>query len=167
MKGCYRQPTQDEEAKEIFYKQLGEISQSLVLFLMGYFRFPNVCGKYNTAERMFLAHMVREPAREGALLDLCVSREGLVSDVMVEESHIGYSDQMTEMTEFLILGEVWSGISRTATFDFQRADFGLLRKLVDIIPWEVVLKGKRVHVGNFKEAGEGSPFVLEDKLVGN
>lgn len=26
VRGCYRQPTQDEEAQEIFYKQLEEIS---------------------------------------------------------------------------------------------------------------------------------------------
>lgn len=86
---------------------------------------------------------------------------------MVEESHIGHRDQMTKRTEFLILGEVRRGISRTATLDFQRAEFGLLRKLVDIVSWEVVLNGKRVHVGNFKKAGEGSPFILKDKLVKN
>ena len=32
---CYRPPNQDEEADEIFYKQLREVSQSLALVLMG------------------------------------------------------------------------------------------------------------------------------------
>ena len=34
---CYRPPNQDEEADKIFYKQLGEVSQSLALVLMGDF----------------------------------------------------------------------------------------------------------------------------------
>ncbi|KAK4821662.1 LOW QUALITY PROTEIN: hypothetical protein QYF61_027130 [Mycteria americana] len=46
-----------------------------------------------------------------------------------------------------ILGEVRSGIIRTATLDFQRADFGLFRRLVDRVPWEAVLKGKGVQEG--------------------
>ncbi|KAK4821729.1 hypothetical protein QYF61_000272 [Mycteria americana] len=48
---CYRPPNQDEEADEIFYNQLGEVSQSLTLVLMGDFNLPDVCLKYNTAER--------------------------------------------------------------------------------------------------------------------
>lgn len=57
-----------------------------------------------------------------------------MGDVMGVEGHIGNSGH--EMTEFLILGEVKRGISRTAIFDFERADFGLLRKLVDKVPWD-------------------------------
>ena len=52
-----------------------------------------------------------------------------------------------EMVEFLILGEVRKGVSRTATLDFWRADFGLLRRLVDRVSWEAVLKGKGVQEG--------------------
>ncbi|GAB0203473.1 hypothetical protein GRJ2_002812900 [Grus japonensis] len=48
---CYRPPNQDEEADEIFYKQLGEVSQSLALVLMGDFNLPDVCWKYNRAKR--------------------------------------------------------------------------------------------------------------------
>ncbi|KAK4830740.1 hypothetical protein QYF61_013190 [Mycteria americana] len=36
-------------------------------------------------------------------------------------------------------------VKRTATLDFQRADFGLFRSLVDRVPWEAVLKGKGVQ----------------------
>lgn len=42
---CYRQANQDEEAKEIFYKQLAEVSQSLGLVLIGKFSLPDVCWK--------------------------------------------------------------------------------------------------------------------------
>ncbi|KAK4825812.1 hypothetical protein QYF61_002417 [Mycteria americana] len=138
---CYRPPNQDEEADEEFCKQLGEISQSLALVLMGDFNLPDFCWKYNTAERKqsrrflecvednFLTQMVSEPTREGAPLDLLfVNREGLVGDVTVGGC-LGQSDH--EMIELLILGEVRNGINRTATLDFWRADSGLFRRLVD------------------------------------
>ncbi|KAK4818760.1 hypothetical protein QYF61_018932 [Mycteria americana] len=152
---CYRPPNQDEEADDIFYKQLGEISQSLVLVVVGVFNLPDVCWKYNTAERQqsrrflecvedhFLTQLVSERTREGALLDLLfVNREGLAGDVTVG-GRLQHSDH--EMVEFSILGEVRSGVSRTATLDFWRADFGLFRRLVDRVPWEAVLKGKVVQ----------------------
>ena len=101
---CYRPPNQDEEADEIFYKQLGEVSQSLALVLVGDFNLPDVCWKYNTAERKqsrrflecvednFLTQLVSEPTREGAPLDLLfMNREGLVGDVMVG-GRLGHSD---------------------------------------------------------------------------
>ncbi|KAK4824398.1 hypothetical protein QYF61_014058 [Mycteria americana] len=113
---CYRPPSQDEEADEIFHKQLGEVSRSLALVLVGDFNLPDVCWKYNTAERKqsrrflervednFLTQLVREPTREGAPLDLLlVNREGLVGDVMVG-GHLGCSDH--NMIEFSILREV-------------------------------------------------------------
>ncbi|KAK4828588.1 hypothetical protein QYF61_000040 [Mycteria americana] len=87
---CYRPPNQDDEADKLFYKQLGEASQSLALVLVGDFNLPDVCWIYNTAERKqsrrflervadnFLTQLVREPAREGAPLDLLfTNREGL------------------------------------------------------------------------------------------
>jgi len=49
--------------------------------------------------------------------------------------------------EFSILGEVRRVVSQTTTMDFQRADFGLFRTLVERLPWERVLKGKEVQEG--------------------
>ncbi|KAK4806205.1 hypothetical protein QYF61_001128 [Mycteria americana] len=154
---CYRPPNQDEEADKLFYKQLGEASRSLALVLMGDFNLPDVCWKYNTAERKqsrrflervadnLLTQLVREPTREGAPLDLLfTNREGLVSHVMVG-GRLGQSDH--ETIEFLIRGEVWRGVSRTATLDFRRADFGLFRRLVERVPWEAALMGKGVQEG--------------------
>ncbi|KAK4823640.1 hypothetical protein QYF61_004561 [Mycteria americana] len=154
---CYRPPNQDEEADEIFYKKLGELSQLLALVLVGDFNLPDICGKYNRAERKqsrrflecvadnFLTQLVSEPAREGALLDLLfTNREGLVGDVMVGGC-LGHSNH--KMIGFSILGEVRRGVSRTATLDFWRADFGLFRRLVARVPWEAVLKGKGVLEG--------------------
>ncbi|GAB0177924.1 hypothetical protein GRJ2_000257700 [Grus japonensis] len=124
---------------------------------MGEFNLPEVCWKCNTVERKqsrrflecvedyFRTQLMREPAREGAPLDLLpVKREGLVGDVTVG-GHLGHSDH--EMIEFSILGEVRSGVSKTVTLDFWRADFGRLRSLVDRVPREAVLKGKGVQEG--------------------
>ena len=93
---CYRPPIQDREVDEIFYRHLGEVSRLLALVLVGDFNFPDICWKYNTAERdqsqrflecvgdNFLIQLVSEPTREGALLDLLfVNREGLVDDAVV------------------------------------------------------------------------------------
>ncbi|KAK4824103.1 hypothetical protein QYF61_010623 [Mycteria americana] len=124
---------------------------------MGDFNLPDVCWKYNTAERKqprrflehvadnFLTQLVSEPTREGAPLDLLfTNREGLVSHVMVG-GHLGQSDH--KMIEFLIRGEAVRGVSKTATLDFRRADFGLLRRLVERVPWEAALMGKGVQEG--------------------
>ncbi|KAK4823577.1 LOW QUALITY PROTEIN: hypothetical protein QYF61_003581 [Mycteria americana] len=154
---CYRPPNQDEETDELFYKQLGEASRSLALVLVGDFNLPDVCWKYNTAERKqsrrflehvadnFLTQLVREPTREGAPLDLLfTNREELVSHVMVGGC-LGQSDH--EMIEFLICGEAARGVSKTATLDFRRVDFGLLRRLVERVAWEAALMGKGVQEG--------------------
>ena len=45
------------------------------------------------------------------------------------------------MLDFAILVEPRRGVSRTATLDFQRADFNLLRTMVERFPWEAVLEG--------------------------
>ncbi|KAK4829638.1 hypothetical protein QYF61_005849 [Mycteria americana] len=93
----------------------------------------------------FLTQLVSEPTREGAPLDLLfTNREGLVSHVMVG-GHLGQSDH--EMIEFLILGEVARGVSKTATLDFRRADFSLFRRMAERVPWEAALKGKGVQEG--------------------
>ncbi|KAK4809656.1 hypothetical protein QYF61_002553 [Mycteria americana] len=154
---CYRPPNQDEETDELFYKQLGEASRSLALVLVGDFNLPDVCWKYNTAERKqsrrflervadnFLTQLVSEPTREGAPLDLLfTNRDGLVSDVMVGGC-LGQSDH--EMIEFLIRGEAARGVGKTATLDFRRADFSLFRSLVERVPWEAALMGKGVQEG--------------------
>ncbi|KAK4829737.1 hypothetical protein QYF61_006446 [Mycteria americana] len=125
--------------------------------LVGDFNLPDVCWKYNTAERKqsrrflehvadnFLTQLVGEPSREGAPLDLLFrNREGLVSHVMVGGC-LGHSDH--EMIDFSILGEVRRGVSRTATLDFWRADFGPFRRLVERVPWEAALMGKGVQEG--------------------
>jgi len=124
---------------------------------MGAFNLPDVCWKYNTADRKqsrrFLEHvednlltqLVSEQTRESTLSDLLfANREGLVGDVMAG-GRLGHSYH--KMIEFLILGEVRRGVSRTATLDFQRADFGLFRSLVDRVPREAILKGKAVQEG--------------------
>ncbi|KAK4813839.1 hypothetical protein QYF61_001937 [Mycteria americana] len=142
---CYRPPNQDKKTDELFYKQLGEASRSLALVLVGDLNLPDVCWKYNTAERKqsrrflecvadnFLTHLVSEPTREGAPLDLLfTNREGLVSHVMVG-GRLGQSDH-----KMIRVFDTWrSG----------EGDFGLFRRLVNRVPWEAALKGKGVQEG--------------------
>ncbi|GAB0210072.1 hypothetical protein GRJ2_003473000 [Grus japonensis] len=109
---CYRPPNQDEEMDEIFYKQLAEVSKLLALVLMGDFNLPDVCWKYNIAERKqcrrflecvednFLTQLVSEPTREGVLLDLLFVNRGLVGDVIFGGC-LGHSNH--EMIEFSIV----------------------------------------------------------------
>ena len=73
-----------------------------------------------------------------------VNREGLVGEVKVGRC-LGKSDH--EMTEFSILAEPQRGVSRTATLDFQRTDFGLFQPMVERVPWEVVLEGVGAQEG--------------------
>lgn len=73
-----------------------------------------------------------EPTRGGALLDLLfANREGLVGDVVVKGC-LWYNNH--KMIEFWVLGEVRTRVIRTAMLDFQRANFGLFRRLVDGVP---------------------------------
>ena len=62
-------------------------------------------------------------------------------------SCLGQGDH--EMAKFSILSEVRWGASKTATLDFQRANYELFRTLLGRIPWESVLKGS-------KKAGQSS-----------
>ena len=153
----YRSPNQDEEMDEVFYKQLAEVAQSPALVLMGDFNFADISWKCNAAQRKqsrrfldsvedsFLTHLVSEPTRGGALLDLVFkNREGLVGDVVVR-SWLEQSDH--EKVEFSILGEVRRGISKTAVLDFRRADLELFRTLVGRVLWETVLKSRGVQEG--------------------
>ena len=124
---------------------------------MGDFNFPDICWKYSTAERdqsrrflecvgdNFLTQLVREPTREGALLDLLfVNREGLVDNVAAG-GRLGHSDH--EIIEFSILREARRRLSRTDILDFKRADFVLIRHLLERIPWEMILNGIGVQEG--------------------
>lgn len=80
----------------------------------------------------FLVQSASEPTRGGTLLDLLfVIREELVGDVMIG-GLLGYGYH--EMIEFSIPKEVRREYNRTATLDYQRANFGPLRKLVDRVP---------------------------------
>ena len=127
------------------------------------FKFPDICWIYNTADREqsqrflehvgdnFLTQLVKEPMRGSKILDLLfVNREGLVGDVKVG-GHLGHSDH--EMLDFSVLAESRRGVSRTATLDFQRADFNLFWTMVERVPWEVFLEGMGAQEGweYFKE----------------
>ncbi|RMC20427.1 hypothetical protein DUI87_01281 [Hirundo rustica rustica] len=152
---CYHPPNQEEEVDNLFYKQLGNVSGSSALVLVGDFNLLDICWELNTAEKRqsrkflecmednFLSQLVGEPTRGGTMLDLLfANRDGLVGDVVVG-GRLGQSDH--EIIEFSIFGEVRRSTSKTLALDFRRADFGLFRRLIQSIPWEAALKNKRVQ----------------------
>ncbi|KAJ7428451.1 hypothetical protein WISP_01229 [Willisornis vidua] len=154
---CYSPPNQDDEGDEFFYKQLADVSRSAVLVLVGDFNLPDMCWELNTAEKRqsrrflkwiednFLLQLVNEPTRGGGLLDLLfTNREGLVGDVVVRGC-LGHSDH--ETIEFSILRDARRAINKPSTLDFQRADFGLFRRLIQSIAWKTTLENKGVQEG--------------------
>ena len=92
-----------------------------------------------------MSQLVSEPTRAGTTPDLLfANRDGLVGDVAAG-GHLGHSDH--EILEFAILGETRRGFNKTFALDFQRALFGLLRRLIWRVPWEAALKNKGVQEG--------------------
>ncbi|RMC01147.1 hypothetical protein DUI87_22238 [Hirundo rustica rustica] len=101
---CYPPPNQEEEVDNLFYKQLGNVSGSTALVLVGDFNLPDICWELNTAEKRwsrkflecmednFLSQLVGEPTRGRTMLGLLfVNRDGLVGDVVVG-GRLGQSD---------------------------------------------------------------------------
>ncbi|RMC20142.1 hypothetical protein DUI87_00988 [Hirundo rustica rustica] len=77
------------------------------------------------------------------MLDLLfANRDGLVGDVVVG-GRLGQSDH--EIIEFSIFGEIRRNTNKILTLDFQRADFGLFRRLIRRVPWGAALKNKGVQ----------------------
>ncbi|XP_040977464.1 uncharacterized protein LOC121232961 [Aquila chrysaetos chrysaetos] len=180
----YRSPSQDVSTDGLFYRQLGEISGSVALVLMGDFNCPDITWEYHTAVTSrswkflksvgdnFLSQVLREPTRKDALLDLLfVNREGIVGDVLVGGC-LGHSDH--EMVEFKIFSVMRKQDSRVATLDFRRANFKLFRELLSRVPWESAFEGLGVHEcwSVFKqhllEAQENiGPILVEDGHLTN
>lgn len=91
-----------------------------------------------TAHQRRQEHVQNLPRSRGAfvfgvrILDLLfVDSEGFVGYVMLEAV---LAIVITKLLQFSILGEVRSGVSRTAALGFQRVDFGLFGSLVDRVP---------------------------------
>lgn len=82
-------------------------------------------------EDNFLTQLMSSANREGILLDLLFdNRKRLV----VFGGHLGYSHH--KMIVFLVVGEVKRKVIRTATLEFQQADFGLFwTDLIELHSW--------------------------------
>lgn len=80
-------------------------------------------------EDNFLTQLVREPSRGGSL-DLLFTEKDWWETVV--RSLRGHSTH--KMIELSILDEVTRGVSKTVILTFQKADFGLLGKLVWRVP---------------------------------
>lgn len=108
----YRLPAQDEEVDEAFFRHLIVASQLQALVIVGDFNYPDICWKAYSASHPqsrrflqciddnFLMEMVDEPTRRGALLDLILTNQEGMVEVVKAEGSLGCSDH--EVVEFRI-----------------------------------------------------------------
>jgi len=117
---------------------------------MGDFGHPNTCWRDSTVghkqsrsfveciDDSFLLHVIEEPTRRGAMLDLVLTnKEGLVRNVKLKGT-LGCSGH--KMVELRILRATRRAHSKLTTLDFGRADFGILRDLPGRVPWDKALE---------------------------
>ena len=148
---CYRPSDQEEAVDKAFLLQLQEVSRSRALVLMGDFNHPDICWDSGMAggrqsrrflesvEDNFLVQVIDGPTRGEALLDLVLTNEEeSIREVKIGGS-LGCSDHA--LVEFVILKNAGLAKSRARTLCFRRANFRLLKELLDGIRWETVLKG--------------------------
>jgi len=132
--------------------QTATVSPSQALVLIKDFSPLDICWRDNTAghkqsrrfldyvDDNFLLQVTEESMRRGVRLDLVLTnREGLVVTVKLKGS-LGCSDD--EMVKLKILWAAWRVNCKLTTMDFRRADFDLLRDLLDRIPWDKALQGR-------------------------
>ena len=153
----YSSTSHKESTDELFYRQLGEISGSAALVLMGDLNFPDTNWEYHTAVKSmswkflklvrgnFFSQVLSEPSGKDALLDLLImNREALGGDVMVGgHSGLGHSDHA--MVEFQLFSVKRKKESRVATLGFRRANMKLFGELVNRVPREWAFEGFGVH----------------------
>lgn len=81
----------------------------------------------------FSSQVLCEPTRKDALLDLFVTREGLLGDVMIDGCLVHRDHEMVEFKIFSVMGKK---ISRVAALDCKRAIFKLFMELIGKLLWE-------------------------------
>ena len=137
--------------EEAFLLQLQEVSHSRALVLMGDFKHLDVCWDsgmvgsrqsrrfLESVRDKFLVQVIDGPTQGEALLDLVLTNaEDSTREVKIGGS-LGCSDQA--LVEFVIVKNAGLAKSRARTLCFRRANFRLLKELLDGIRWETVLKG--------------------------
>lgn len=120
----YSLPTQDHGTDELFYSQLGEILGLVTPALMEDFSCPD--WEYHTAMT----------SKSGKFLKGV--EDSFRSKVLSEPSRRGV----------ICIQNCWckkKKVSRVVTLDFKRANFKILRKLVNGVLWEVVLEDLAFH----------------------
>ncbi|KAJ7415812.1 glycerol kinase [Willisornis vidua] len=89
-----------------------------------------------------LLQVLQESMRRGAILDLALTKKGLVRNVKLKSS-IGCSDH--EMVEFGNLGAARRVHCKLTNLDVRRTDFGLFRNLFGRVPWDKALERRQAQ----------------------
>ncbi|KAJ7424810.1 hypothetical protein WISP_26561 [Willisornis vidua] len=113
----------------------------LLLPFLGYFNLPEINWEHHAAGTIpvrrflknlddnFIEQVLMKPTRKNALLELLlVNRVDPMSEVDIGAC-LGHSDH--ENTKFKISVDRRKSASKTSTVDMRRADFRLLRKLIN------------------------------------
>lgn len=147
---CYSLPNQDDETDEVLFKQLGEVFRHYLLFSWrnstsqmraesimqqrgNSLEVLGVCGRWMSVGdgKVCGCWLLQHLNTDGERVNYRRYPSGLVGGVTFRGC-LGLSDH--EITEFSVLGEVRRWVSRTATLNFHRADFGLFRRLNVSVP---------------------------------
>lgn len=132
---CYRPHGQEDQVDKACYKHIGADFHSQSMALMVDIGHLDICWRDNAAEHQnskrfldcvddsFLFHVVQEPMRKGAMLDLTLTnKEGLVSNARLKGS-LGCSDQEMVVVKILMVSKRMC--NKLATLDYRTANFDL------------------------------------------
>ncbi|CAM4513742.1 unnamed protein product [Caretta caretta] len=152
---CYRPPGSNLDMDRALFNVFNKVNTNGNCVIMGDFNFPDIdwrtsASNNNRAQIFldaiadgFLQQVVAEPTRGDAILDLVlVSNEDLIEEMVVGDN-LGSSDH--ELIQFKLNGRINKNKSATRVFDFKRADFQKLRKLVREVDWTEEFMGLKVE----------------------
>ncbi|XP_050792311.1 uncharacterized protein LOC127042868 [Gopherus flavomarginatus] len=142
---CYRPPGSDWDMDRDLFNVFNEVNTKGKCVIMGDFNFPDIDWRTSACKNNrgqifldviadgFLHQVVEVPTRGDAILDLVlVSSEDLVEEMVVGDN-LGSSDH--ELIQFKLDGRINKCRSGIRVFDFSRANFKELRKLVREVDW--------------------------------
>ncbi|CAM4590454.1 unnamed protein product [Lepidochelys kempii] len=152
---CYRPPGSNLDMDRALLNVFNKVNTNGNCVIMGDLNFPDIdwrtsANNNNRAQIFldaiadgFLHQVVAEPTRGDAILDLVL----VISEDLIEEMIVGdnLGSSHHELIQFKLNGRINKNKSATRVFDFKRADFQKLRKLVREVDWTEELMDLKVE----------------------
>ena len=143
----YRPPNLDEEASTTIMQELERASRYNNVYIMGDFNYRGIDWESMTSDRgseeflntiqdSFYKQLVREPTRQGNILDLVLTN----NETQVSQVEIGPRFDASDHHEirFKIIGEKKVDENTTLVPDFRKANYEGLRQNLQTINWEII-----------------------------